>query len=108
MPEQQLHAGEALGELQDILRLAAIGGSPQRLAASRYTMCREALLHSPLRPFLPGFLLQCLTIARFHDFIHLYHPSPEASLFFLEEAFHACIGRAQTISRASAFDDPDF
>lgn len=68
MAEQELTASEALGEFQDIVRLAALDGSPQRLPANRYTICRDTLLRSHLRPHLPGFLFQCLTVARFHDF----------------------------------------
>jgi hypothetical protein len=36
--------------------------------------------------------MQCLTIARFQDFIHLLDPRPTVRLAFLEEAFRNVVG----------------
>jgi hypothetical protein len=99
---------EALGEMQEILRLAAVEGSSQRLPAVRYTVCREALLRSDLKESLPGFLRQCLTFSRFHDFIHLYHPEVERRLAFIDSEFQASVGRARARPRFDFFDDPAF
>ena len=100
LSEQAPTPGEALRELHDILQQAATTASPQRVAASRYTICRDILLKSDLRGMLPGFLLQCLTISRFHDFIHLLDPDVKVRLQFLDEAFEA----PGALSRAPAFD----
>lgn len=99
---------EALAELKDLLRLAAGELFPPRQSASRYTICREALLRSSLRPILPGFLLQCLTISRFRDFIHLYDPNIDARLAFINDAFRA--GEATPRRPGRTFDifDSDF
>lgn len=105
---QELTTGEALTELKELMRLAAGEGSPQRLAATTYTICRETLLQSELRPALPGFLLQCLTIFRFKDFIQLYSPSLNERRAFVEEAFRACETRAGLRPAFDVFDDPDF
>jgi hypothetical protein len=86
---------DALHELHEILLLAALDMAPQRLAATRYTSCREILLKSALRPALPGFLLQCLTLYRFRDFIHLYHPNLEPRIAFVDEALGRCVSRAR-------------
>lgn len=108
MAGRDLTPGEALTELKQLMRLAAGEGSPQRLAATTYTICREALLQSELRPALPGFLLQCLTIFRFKDFIQLYSPSLDDRIAFVDEAFRACEARAGLRSSFDVFGDPDF
>ncbi len=105
---QVLKSDEALTELKQLMRLAAGEGSPQRLAATTYTVCRETLLQSELRPALPGFLLQCLTIFRFKDFIQLYSPALNERHAFIDEAFRACETRAGLRPAFDAFDDPDF
>lgn len=108
MAEQEPTPTDALAELQEILRLAAHEGTPQRFAAARYTICRDAVLKSDLRPALPGFLLQCLTFSRFHDFIHLYHPDPAARLAFLDESFRSFTSRVRSRPTFDVFGDPDF
>ena len=105
---EELTPGEALTELKELMRLAAAEGSPQRLAATTYTICREALLQSELRPALPGCLLQCLTIFRFKDFIQLYSPSLAERIAFVDEAFRPCESRAGIRASFDVFDDPDF
>ena len=86
---------DALDELYEILLLGALDEPQQRLTATRYTLCREALLRSPLRPVMPGFLLQCLTFDRFRDFIRLYHPSLEARVEMIDEAMRAGLNKAR-------------
>jgi hypothetical protein len=105
---KELTTGEALTELKALMRLMAAEGSPQRLAATTYTNCREALLQSELRPALPGFLLQCLTIFRFKDFIQLYAPNLDDRIAFVDEAFRACEARAGLRPTFDVFGDPDF
>ena len=84
---ETLKPDDALEEMRELLRMAALDGALVRQAAARYTLCRETLLQSAHRPLLPGFLLQCLTIARFQDFIHLLDPRPTVRLAFLDDAF---------------------
>lgn len=99
MAEHRHGPGDALQEFHEILLLAALDDPPQRIAATRYTECREILLRSELRPVLPGFLLQCMTIDRFRDFIHLYHPRLEARVGFVDDAMRAGLARAGRLSR---------
>ncbi|HEV2867260.1 MAG TPA: hypothetical protein VGX37_12190 [Allosphingosinicella sp.] len=108
MAEPNPTAAEALSEMQELLRSAASDGNSSRLPAVRYTLCREALLRSEFRPSLPGFLFQCLTFARAHDFIHLYHPEVEKRLAFLELEFRACTGGVRARPRFDIFDDTGF
>jgi hypothetical protein len=61
-----------------------------------------------MRTALPGFLLQCLTIFRFKDFIQLYSPSVDERIAFVEEAFRACEARAGARPTFDVFDDPNF
>jgi hypothetical protein len=93
--EPKPNATDALGEIEQILREAASAATPRRLASVRYTLCRAALLDSEYRLSLPGFLNQCVSLHKFHDFITLYHFNPEARLSFLDHTF-------------DVFSDPDF
>lgn len=95
MTEQKPTPVEALNELHEILLLAALDNPLQREVATRYTLCRELLLRSELRSALPGFVQQCLTVHRFHDFIHLYHASVEARTGFIEETLRSAVKRAR-------------
>ena len=85
----------ALAELYDVLLSAALQASPPRLAAQRYTICRDSVLRSELRRTLPGFLQQCLTVSRFHEFIHLYHASLEARIAFIDNGMRESLTRAR-------------
>lgn len=83
-------AEDALQEMEELLRAVASSTTPHRLSAVRYTHCREALLCSQFRPAVPGFLIQCVSIYKFHDFINLYDPKADARLAFVENAFGKC------------------
>ena len=108
MTEKAPSPAEALAELQEILRAAAITASLQRVAAARYTICRDIVLKSPLRAALPGFLLQCLTISRFHDFIHLLDPDVGVRLAFLDASFQSSATRFRGKRTFDVFGDPEF
>ena len=95
MAEQNPAPAEALHELHEILLFAALDDTLQRLAATRYTLCRDILLRSDLRSALPGFVQQCMTVYRFRDFIHLYHADVESRMGFIDEALRGCASRAR-------------
>ena len=82
-------AEDALQEMEELLRGVA-SSTPHRLSAVRYTHCREALLRSEFRPAVPGFLIQCVSIYKFHDFINLLDPKAEARIAFVEAALDKC------------------
>ncbi len=85
----ELAADEAWVRLQELLRAAAIEPVLPRQMATLYTSLRETLLKSEYQPHLPGFMLQCLTLDRFRDFIRLYHPRAPERVAFLDRAFSA-------------------
>ncbi len=81
---------DVLQEMEELLRAVASSSTPHRLSAVRYTYCREALLASALRPAVPGFLIQCVSIYKFHDFINLFDPKADARIAFVEGALSKC------------------
>lgn len=98
---------DALVEIQEILRTVAASGSTHRLAAVRFTHCRSVLLQSEYRSALPGFLIQCVSLYKFQDFISLYDPKPEARVAFVNDAF----AKWRSGAKARVYDifsDPDF
>lgn len=107
MAGNDVSADEAWLQLQDLLRHAATDAPQPRAAAALYTGLRDILIRSEHQPFLPGFMLQCLTLDRFRDFIRLYHPSPEARLDFLNRAFRATRLRRGGVGH-DFFEDAEF
>lgn len=99
---------EALEEIQELLRSVAASGSPHRLSAVRFTHCRSVLLQSEFRSAMPGFLVQCVSLYKFHDFICLYDPRPEARVAFVDESFARSRGVAKAKPVYDIFSDPDF
>lgn len=105
--EQKPSTRDALEEMQELLRTVALMGTPPRHSAVRYTLCRSALIDSDLKTALPGFLTQCVSISKFHDFIHLYDPKSEARIAFVDAAFSACRARLDSKRIYDVFSDPD-
>ena len=67
---------ERLDGLRDLLVTIAWGETPDRLSSTAYIRDREHLLQSAAGPFLPGYLNQCVSVARFRTFIELYDCAP--------------------------------
>lgn len=99
--QQKANTAEALLEMEELLRSVAGKGSPHRLSAVRYTHCRAVLLDSEMRSLVPGFLIQCVSIYKFHDFINLYHPKAEARVQFVDASLAKC---RDTVSAPRVFD----
>jgi hypothetical protein len=106
--DEELTTGDALAELREYLRLAASEEPLHRFAATRYTICRDTLLHSEMRSALPGFLQQCLTIYRFRDFIHLYTPRLTERTGFVDDAIRECESRFGLRPAFDVFGDHEF
>jgi hypothetical protein len=106
--EQKTSTSEALEEMQSLLRATCSAGSPNRISAVRYTLCRTMLMDGELRPALPGFLIQCVSIYKFHDFISLYDPKAETRIAFVENAFAASRALLESKRIYDVFSDPDF
>jgi hypothetical protein len=88
--QQKMGTLEALQEMSELLRSVAKAGTPHRLSAVRYTHCRAVLLESEVRTAVPGFLVQCVSIYKFHDFINLYDPKAELRIQFVDAALQKC------------------
>lgn len=99
---------ETLGELRELLDGVASGRTPPRLAAVSYTRLRDALLESEIRTALPGFVLQCVSVYKFHEFICLYDARPDARVEFLERVFGGLQDSRAPRRQRDAFDDFDF
>lgn len=95
-------------EMEDLLRAVSSSNSPPRLSAVHYTRCRDALLSGELRSAVPGFILQCVSIYKFYDFINLYDADPAARVAFVEQAFSKGQGLADTGRSRDTFNDFDF
>lgn len=95
-------ADEAWIKLQDILHSAATTPSQPREMAARYMQLRDTLMKSSYHPQLPGFMLQCLSLDRFRDFIQLYDPRPDVRIDFLVRAFR---GRGHYLTQSGRDDD---
>ena len=108
MVEPKPSTRDALEEMQELLRTVSLVGSPPRHSAVRYTLCRSALIESDLKAALPGFMTQCVSISKFHDFIHLYDPKAEARIAFVDSAFSACRARLDSKRIYDVFSDPEF
>lgn len=106
--ESETSIVNALTEIQELLRAVSSASTPHRLSAVRYTHCRAALLDGALRPSMPGFLIQCVSIYKFHDFINLYHPKAEARIAFIDQAFSNCRSVLESKRSYDVFTDPDF
>jgi hypothetical protein len=77
----------SLVRLTELLVAIAKGFVPDRSEAVLYSACRSELLQSPYRDLLPGYLVQCISVFRFRDFIGLYDPSPAIRERFVEQSF---------------------
>jgi hypothetical protein len=99
---------DALEEMQELLRSVSSSRSPHRLSAVRYTHCRTLLLGSELRPAMPGFLVQCVSLDKFQTFIYLYDPTPEARIGLVDAAFDKVAALLDSKRRYDVFEDPEF
>ncbi len=86
---------ELMRGLQDLLLKIAHGYSPNRLSSVLYMHNRELLLQSKLAGVLPGFLTQCVSVARFRIFIELYDCASDEREAFI----HAALAPAWKILR---------
>lgn len=101
-------ARAVMAEMEELLREVATAGSPSRPTAVRYTQCRDALMAGDIRPAVPGFIFQCVSVYKFHDFINLYDADAGARIAFIESAFNKGNVSLETKRPKDAFRDFDF
>ena len=87
MSEPAREGAAPLEEMIELLKMVAGMRSPGRELAVRYTNSRAALLAGGFRAPVPGFLHQCVSVFKFHDFINLYAPDLESRIRFIDQAF---------------------
>lgn len=87
----------SLVRLTELLLAIAKGFVPDRSEAVLYSACRSELLTSPYRALLPGYLVQCISVFRFRDFVGLYDPSPAVRQRFVEQSLSRALS-AQGVS----------
>jgi hypothetical protein len=96
---------EAIEEMLEVLRHAASIRSPDRALAVRYMDARAALVAGRLRRFVPPFLIQCVSVFKFHDFINLFAPDAAPRIEFVERSFEACRTAVGFTRRRDVFGD---
>lgn len=95
---------DSLEELQELLVTVAQGGHPDRLTSMRYMALRDELFGGTSGAVLPGFLIQCVSMARFRTFIELY----DGEVAERETFIHAMLTPAWRLlrpARHARFDD---
>lgn len=108
MVESGLAPSEALVEIAEIMLLTASNHSARRMSAVRYTRCRTALIESGLRSSVPGFLVQCVSLDKFHDFISLLDPDPQVRIAFVEAGLAKCRDALDVRNEYDVFGNDDF
>jgi hypothetical protein len=105
VPPARVQEGPVLEDLIALLEEIASGRSPDRSVAVRYNELRSAVLASDLRGQLPPFLIQCVSVFRFQEFMGLLAPDRERRIAFLEQAFSGCRDGFARPRRRDFFDD---
>ena len=112
MGQQDLRPGDpplsepqAIDEMLEVLRLAAAIRTPDRALAVRYMDARASLVSGRLRRFVPPFLIQCVSVFKFHDFINLFAPEAPDRIEFVERSFDACRRAVGFARRRDVFGD---
>jgi hypothetical protein len=96
---------EKLEEALEVLRSVASVRAPDRALAVRYTEARAALLAGRLRSFAPPYLIQCVSVFNFHDFINLFAPDTARRVEFIDQTFQACRKAVGFARRYDVFGD---
>jgi hypothetical protein len=92
---------ELLELLQSVIRVRGL----ERSLAVRYMELRASLLSGPLAGDAPPFLLQCVSIFKFHEFISLYAPDAERKMAFIDRSFDPCRRALSIVRRYDVFGD---
>jgi hypothetical protein len=88
---QQPHGdGGVIEEVIEVLRSVASLRTPDRALAVRYHSARTAILASRFKSFVPPYLLQCVSVFKFHDFINLFAADVARRVEFIDQTFVEC------------------
>ena len=72
-----------LNELIDLLLDVSVGHVPNRAQSVHYMQTRDDLIKTCGNEFIPGFLIQCVSVAKFKKFIELFHFDAEMRMQFV-------------------------
>ena len=111
MPDMVMSDLDALEEFHELLRGSARGHSPDRALPVRYQVCRTALITGPLRGYLPGFVIPCVSLYKFREFIALYDQDASQRLKFIDRALEDCwtlLNERPAHATHDAFDVDEF
>ncbi|WP_299645890.1 hypothetical protein [Sphingomonas bacterium] len=97
---------EPYTELAELADRACSGGVPGRESAQRHAAGRRVLLQEANRDALPGFIVQCVSMHRFVDFITLFHPNVQERRNFLSQQLSSYHPRAKLPGVADIFSAP--
>ncbi|HEU0042974.1 hypothetical protein [Sphingomonas sp.] len=97
---------EAFSELAGILDRACAGSLSDRKLAQRYTDCRQTLIGQHERSSVPGFVVQCVSLYRFVEFITLYHPDISQRRAFIARELGRPPAKRATARGIDIFDAP--
>ena len=87
---QETGVSDLLDRIRILLVYAAEGGVMAREHSVIYADLRSRLLGSSAGKLLPGFMYQCVTLARFSDFISLYDPDIILRVSFIDRMIERC------------------
>jgi hypothetical protein len=96
---------ETLDEALEVLRTVASVRACDRALAVRYSGMRSALLAGRLRSFAPPYLVQCVSVFKFHDFINLYAHDAARRVEFIDQTFEGCRRAVGFTRRYDVFGD---
>lgn len=79
-----------LEEMVEVLRTVAAIRAPDRSIAVRYTEARAGLVAGRMKPSLPPWLFQCISVFKFHEFINLFAADVGPRIAFIDQCFEGC------------------
>jgi hypothetical protein len=92
-------------QILEVLHMVASVRACDRALAVLYTETRSILLSGRLKSFAPPYLLQCVSVFKFHDFINLYASDTARRVEFIDQSFEGCRRAAGFSRRRDVFGD---
>lgn len=81
---------EVFAQFEGLLTEIAGPLAADRSEAMAYSHCRSLLLNSTYRDTLPGFVVQCMSVFKYREFISLLDPSAAVRQDFVRASLAEC------------------
>jgi hypothetical protein len=106
-PQPEMRPGDlaTVEQILEVLHMVASARACDRALAVRYTETRSTVLSGRLKSFVPPYLLQCVSVFKFHDFINLCAPDAARRVEFIDQSFEGCRRAAGFSRRRDVFGD---